>query len=1201
MDDPKSKIRIVGIGASAGGLEALKEFFSHIPPDSGLAFVVIQHLDPNHASYTADLLSRQTRMRVIAAQDQSRIEANCVYTLPPNKFLTVSDGVLYLSDPFKNDGVRMPIDFFLRSLAQDQDGNAIAVLCSGGGSDGTLGIREVHGAGGLVMVQDPETAQFDSMLQSAIATGLVDFILPIEQIPRKLLDYIDHLPLTRGDNGDAVDDAIKSILNLLAAETKNDFRGYKKTTVRRRIERRMGLKQIYDFVDYYSLLHDNPAEVEQLAKDMLIGVTSFFRDPEAFEELLENVIAPLVQDHSDGNPLRIWIAGCATGEEAYSTVMLLMEEMARAKKSIGLQVFASDIDQEALKRAREGIYPESISADVPEERLARFFLKRDGSYQVDKQVRDCVTFAEHNIILDPPFLRMDLVSCRNLLIYIEPELQRKILNVLAFALKPGKYLFLGKSDTTAESSEVFETVSRSWRIFRRQQTVAVPFQSFPTRSGMREIRYRDPRPLKLGDLNQQVLLEHFNAAMVLMTDSGEILHFHGPTERYLTHPRGDASLKLYDMIDNSHSLVVRLAVERAARENQIVKLQLREFKRDSDGQTVELTIRPVNEPNSNKRLIAVIFEIAAKTGEAPAAHSEATNESDVVSQLEADNQRLKYDLQSAIESFQITHEEFTAANEEVLAVNEELQSANEELETSKEELQSVNEELITVNSQLNAKVEELSQANDDLANFLNTSEVGTLFVDRAHCIRRFTPSLTKILNLIALDVGRPLNHISNKLVNIDLVAIGDTVLKNLSSYEEEVTTTDGVWYMLRCIPYRTLENVIDGVVFTFTDVTRLKESQQAMLHARNFAEDTVNTVQTSLLVLSNELKVISANRAFYQTFKVSPEKTQGRPIYELGNGQWNIPRLMEILRDLLRTDTYVEKFEVKHEFPEIGSKVMSINARRITGSESQNVLSILLAIDDVTEQRQAEAEREWLEGELRQAQKMESVGTLAAGIAHDFNNILNIVQGYGFVLRDLGAKNELIAESVTAILDATQRGATIVHQLLTLARKTEPKFEMLKIDSLLNEMIHLFRQTFPKTIEIKLELSAYTLPVMADRNQMHQALLNLCLNARDAMPDSGTLTLKTTAWERNSLPNAAELKAEHYVCIEVRDTGIGMDEQLLTRIFEPFFTTKGTGRGTGLGLAVVYGVVRHHNGFIQVNSKPGEGTSFRIYLPALED
>ena len=654
------------------------------------------------------------------------------------------------------------------------------------------------------------------------------------------------------------------------------------------------------------------------------------------------------------------------------------------------------------------------------------------------------------------------------------------------------------------------------------------------------------------------------------------------------------------MVDGGHSLAVRLAVERAARDNQPVKLQLGQFKRDNAA-TVEITIRPVTEPTSQKRLLGVIFENAQSVAQAPAAPTDGSNQSDLVTQLEADNQRLKYDLQSAIESFQVTHEEFTAANEEVLAVNEELQSANEELETSKEELQSLNEELITVNSQLNAKVEELSRANDDLANFLNTSEVGTLFVDRACCIRRFTPSLTKLLNLIALDVGRPLNHISNKLVNVDLVSIANTVLKNLSSYEEEVTTADGVWYMVRCIPYRTLDNVIDGVVFTFTDVTRLKQSQQAMLHARNFAEDIVNTVQTSLLVLSSELKVISANRAFYETFRVAPEKTTGRSLTELGNGQWNIASLVEILDDVLRKDTYVEKFEVKHEFPEIGPKVMSINARRISGTESEHYLSILLAIDDVTEQRQAEAEREWLEGELRQAQKMESVGTLAAGIAHDFNNILNIVQGYAFVLKDLGASNELIAESVTAILDATGRGATIVHQLLTLARKTEPKLEMLNIDSLLREVTHLFRQAFPKTIEIKFELSTLTLPVHADRNQIHQAVLNLCLNARDAMPEGGTLTIKTSMLEQDSVANTVDATAERYVCIEVRDTGIGMEENVLARIFEPFFTTKGTGRGTGLGLAVVYGVVRHHNGFIQVNSKPGEGTSFRIYLPAVED
>src|SRR5438094_9230697 len=430
-----------------------------MPADSGLAFVVVQHLAPAHASHMAGLLARQTTMKVAEAQDESPILANRIYTIPPNKFLSVRDGMLRLTEAVKRDGLRLPIDFFFRSLAQDQREKAIAVLFSGSGSDGTLRIREIRGAGGLVIVQNPETAQFDSMIESAIATGLVDYVLPIRQIPGKLLQYVKQPRLDDGADVDQLDDVVSSILNLLVDQNKSDFRCYKRSTVQRRIERRMALHQIPEISDYYRLLYENPDERAKLSKDMLIGVTSFFRDAEAFENLREKVIVPLVQEKNNSSPLRVWVAGCATGEEAYSVVMLLMEEMARARKSFRLQVFASDIDSEALKGAREGVYAESIAADMSEERLARFFIKQDGTYRVDKQVREAVTFAAHNVLLDPPFLNMDLISCRNLLIYIEPEMQKKILSLFAFGLKRGGYLFLGKSENPLEQSEPFEPIS----------------------------------------------------------------------------------------------------------------------------------------------------------------------------------------------------------------------------------------------------------------------------------------------------------------------------------------------------------------------------------------------------------------------------------------------------------------------------------------------------------------------------------------------------------------------------------------------------------------------------------------------------------------------------------------------------------------------------------------------------------------------
>jgi two-component system, chemotaxis family, CheB/CheR fusion protein len=572
MDTESPNVRIVGIGASAGGIEALKEFFDDVPADTGLAFVVIQHLDPNQPSQMASLLSKSTGMNVAQAKDGATVRANHVYTIPPNKFLSLKDGKLYLTETIKRDGLKMPIDFFFRSLAENQREKAIAVLFSGSGSDGTLGIREIHGLSGLVIVQDPKTAQFDSMVQHALATGMVDYTLPVRQIPGAILEFVQHsrAATSHPPESEGEQDNIGSILDLLASQTKSDFRCYKPTTVHRRIQRRMGLSQIGEFADYYRFLAGNPDELAKLSKDMLIGVTSFFRDPEAFEELREKVVAPLVQEKNSAEPLRAWVTGCATGEEAYSIVMLLMEEMARARKSFKLQVFASDIDPEAVKGARAGVYSQSSAADLSEERLARFFIKQDGTYQIDKQVREAVTFAAHNVLMDPPFLNMELISCRNLLIYIEPEMQKKILSLFAFGLKPGGYLFLGKSENPVEQSGAFEPLSKSSRIFRRKPAVTAHVADFALRAGAPAAisgGHEKQHPIKLSDLNQQVLLKHFNAGMVLVDENGEIRHFYGPTLRYLSHPFGDANLSLFDMADNRHSPQLRLLVERAARQN----------------------------------------------------------------------------------------------------------------------------------------------------------------------------------------------------------------------------------------------------------------------------------------------------------------------------------------------------------------------------------------------------------------------------------------------------------------------------------------------------------------------------------------------------------------------------------------------------------------------------------------------------------
>jgi two-component system, chemotaxis family, CheB/CheR fusion protein len=1089
-DDPPSNVRIVGIGASAGGIESLKELFEEMPADTGLAFVVIQHLDPKQPSHMAGLLSKYTKMRVAVAEDGLAVHSNHVYTIPPNKFLSIKDGKLHLTETINRDGLRMPIDFFFRSLAEDQREKAIAVLLSGNGSDGTLGIREIHGMSGFVIVQDPNTALFDSMIQHALATGMVDQALLVRQIPGAILQFVRHNRVAESDRPDneATQDGISSILHLLASQTKSDFRCYKPATIHRRIQRRMALSQINDISEYYRFLSGHPDELAKLSKDMLIGVTSFFRDPEAFEALRDKVIAPLVQEKNNAEPLRAWVTGCATGEEAYSVVMLLMEAMARARKSFRLQVFASDIDPDALKGAREGVYAESIAADMSEERLARFFIKQDGTYRVDKQVREAVTFAAHNVLLDPPFLNMDLISCRNLLIYIEPEIQKKILSLFAFGLKRGGYLFLGKSESPLEQSEPFEPVSKSFRIFRRTPSVAVPVADFALRAGAPAATPDRPerqRPIRLSDLNQQVLLKHFNASIVLIDENGEILHFYGPTHRYLSHPFGEASLSLFDMAENRHSPQLRLLVERAARQDGTVRLEGLEFGREDATDSVNVTVTPVVERNSGARLFAVIFEdagTAVKAAPRGGRESEIQNEA-LIERLEAENKSLREQIQATSDGFQATHEEFTAANEEVMAINEELQSTNEELVTSKEELQSLNEELVTTNNQLNDKVEELGTTNDDLANFLNSSEVATIFLDRKFCIRRFTPSATELMNLLPLDVGRPVSHISNKFTDTDPVAIATDVLKTLIPVEKEVLSSDGRWHMLRCLPYRTANDVIDGVVFTFADVTRLKHSEEAM---------------------------IEANRALLQDME----------------------------------------------------------------------------------------ERKKLEDQLRQAQKMESMGTLAAGIAHDLNNILNIIQGYATILGPSGNSDE-IGESVEAITETTKRGAALVHQLLTLARKTETKLEPTDANTVIQELSHLLKETFPKNIELALDLAPKLPLIMADPNLITQVLLNLCVNARDAMPDGGRLVIETGIVDGRDLEEYGDPKAEEYVSIEVTDTGTGMDENVQSRIFEPFFTTKEAGQGTGLGLAVAYAIVKNHDGFVRVKSQPTYGTTFFLYFPVV--
>jgi two-component system CheB/CheR fusion protein len=960
---------IVGIGASAGGLEAFEKFFANMPPNSGMAFVLVQHLSAPHKSILDDLVRRYTRMEVSEVKDGVEVQPNQAYIIPPGKDLALLHGKLHLMELAEARGLRLPIDFFFRSLAQDQHERALCVVLSGTGSDGTLGLKAVKEEGGMAMVQDPQAAAYDGMPRSAIATGLVDYVLPPEEMPQQLMTYVQHA-FGPGKKKVSVPlpetiDSLQKIFILLRAQMGHDFAYYKQSTIRRRIERRMAVNQIGELDQYVRYLRQSPREVETLFRELLITVTNFFRDAEAFQALEEQVIPHLLEKPAD-EPIRVWVPGCATGEEAYSIAMLLQERMDAMRKRFKVQIFATDIDREAIETARAGVYPDGIAADVSPERLARFFTQQDSAYHVNETIRDMLIFAEQNVIADPPFSKVDLISCRNLLIYMEPELQKKVLPLFYYSLRPAGFLFLGTSESVGEFTDLFDTVDKKHRIFRRQETGLAlrPPIGFLTRPsieeaaamGLPEAAKREKR-ISVREVAERSLLQYYTPACAIVNEKGEVLYFHGRTGKYLEPAPGEATLNILRMAREGLRLELTTAVHKVLTQKKPVRCQGLEVKTNGEYQTVHLTVRPVMEPPSMRGLLMVTFEDVAPQEEAEIIEEagEPIEDKDRrIVQLERELRAKEEYLQTTIEELETSNEELTVTNEELQSSNEELQSTNEELGTAREELQSINEELVTVNAELQEKVNELSRANNDMNNLFAGTGVGTIFLDMQLNIQRFTPAATEVVHLIQTDVGRPVSHVASNLVGYgDLAQHAQRVLDTLVSQEKEVQTTEGNWYLMRILPYRTLRNVIEGVVLTFVNITKRKQAEQETKAARDYAESIVETVREPLVILDADLRVILANRSFYQTFQVEPEETEGQLLYDLGDRQWDIPKLRKLLEEILPQHTVFNDYEVEHDFPDIGRRTMLLNAREVRRAEGEERL-ILLAIEDTTERKRAE-------------------------------------------------------------------------------------------------------------------------------------------------------------------------------------------------------------------------------------------------------
>jgi two-component system, chemotaxis family, CheB/CheR fusion protein len=922
---------VVGIGASAGGLAAFEAFLSSMPSetDPGVAFVLVQHLAPDHKSILTDLIKRYTAMQVFEVEDGMPVQPNCTYIIPPKHDMAFLNGTLQLLDPASPRGCRLPIDFFFRSLAQDLGERAIGIVLSGTGTDGTLGVRAIKGEGGMVMVQTPDSTEYDGMPRSAIATGLTDFILPPSEMPAQLMAYVKHargthLAQPTRTGAASKEDILAKICILVRSKTGHDFSRYKRNTIMRRVERRLAVHQIEGLEAYVSFMQKTPEEVDALFADLLIGVTSFFRDAEPFLALQDQIVAPLLANRPAGTTIRIWVPACSTGEEAYSIAMLFQEAMEKSKQMVNVQIFATDIDERAINVARTGLYPDSITADVSPERLSRFFIKEpDGAfYRIHKSIRDMMIFSKQDVVKDPPFSKLDFLSCRNLLIYMGAELQHKLISIFHYALKTNGVLFLGTSETIGELPDCFTMLDRKAKLYRRQaysaatrgldMTGFMPMPTYEARAlGLPPSAKggaRGDQPLR--ELTEEALLQQVAPSAVLVNDHGDILYLHGRTGQYLEPAPGKSTLNILRMAREGLRERLPAALHLAVTNKETVSRSGLRIRTNGDFTMANLTIRPVvpdpdiAPPTKRPLFLIMIEEAPMPEPDAPTTGALVTDDGGDTS-IEALRRELRTKeeyLQSINEELQSSNEELRSSNEEMQSVNEELQSTNEELETSKEELQSVNEELATVNAELQAKVLDLSRASDDMNNLLSGTGIGTIFVDHKLCIRRFTPAAATVTNLIQTDVGRPIGHITSNLVGYDrLPQDVQAVLDSLEPKEIEVQSQSGEWYLLGIRPYRTLRNVIEGAVITFTDISELRaakaEAQESATMRR--LAIVVRDAHDAITVQALDGSILAWNPAAEQMYGWSETEALAmniRDLFPKGGRQDALARLTALVR-----------------------------------------------------------------------------------------------------------------------------------------------------------------------------------------------------------------------------------------------------------------------------------------------------------------
>lgn len=1192
---------VVGFGASAGGLEAFQEILQALPSDTGLAFVFIQHLDPKHVSILSELLAKSTRMPVLQVKDQMRVEPNKVYVIPPNVGMRLSDGKLRLTERTGGPGPHLPIDEFFRSLAEDRGSRAVAVILSGTASDGTLGLRAVKGAGGITLAQD-HTAKFDAMPRNAIAAGWVDLIMSPTEIAHEILRICQHpyvaageRPVVPADGAAAVEPAadpgrFDEILTLLRSNTGVDFTLYKPGTLQRRILRRMALHKSETTTQYLALLRENRTELKALFHDILISVTGFFRENATFDALKKQILPAIYRERSVESPVRVWVAGCSTGEEVYSLAICLLEYMRETDIEIPVQIFGTDLSEPALERARAGIYPESISADVSPERLRRFFTRVDGQYQISRPVRDMCIFAQQNLTKDPPFSKLDLITCRNVLIYLGPALQGKVMRLFHYALKPEGFLVLGLSETVGSAVELFNPLDRHLKIYTRKSGIGhvgqIEFGPYDDTHLDSPGKRNAPAPSALEAQRRvdQFILSRYSPAGVLVSQDLSILQFHGHTAPYLEHSAGEPALNLTRMLRSELLIDFRKLFDRARKRNTAVRGELIHLPHGDRELMVRICVTPMALPSDSAPQYLVLFEEQKEATERarrelrPPKPVKPTAAARRARELEEELASTKHYLESVIEEQQATTEELKSANEEVQSSNEELQSTNEELLTAKEELQSTNEELTTVNEEMHSRNAELSQINNDLNNLLSSVNIPIVMLGNDLRIRRFTPQAEKVLNLLPNDVGRPVSDFKPKIDIPDLEELFTDVIENLRVKEREVQDREGRWFSMWVRPYRTSDNKIDGAVMVLLDVTERKQAAEAR-YRRLFEAS-----KDGIVIADAETGAILDLNPYMKNFGVSRSGSVGLKYWELelfrGTGL-NADTLKE-----LHENEAVQK-SITARVPGGGIVDLEILGNVYTEGERR---AIQLNIRDVTDRRKTEDSAR-LGPEVTQPRRIEAIGRLAGSVAEDFNKLLRTVSGYTETLKlrvgDGGPK----AGDVAEIGRTLERAGMLARQLMVLGGRRELRSETLNLNDVLADVEPIVRTALSSQIELRVEQSPDLKAVNADRGQLEQVILNLALNAQESLANGGSLSVHTynmTVDEAYTREHPA-VKPGAYVVLEVSDSSAVN--------YEPH---DGAERSAARGLADVSAtaaIIRQFGGYVWAASEFGRGTTFRIFLP----